>query len=70
MRPHHDLEFMAELIRRSDEVHAHPERVIDSEGKFGRLDYLLYHGLLATDVVTIAVQHARRVSSTWRQLTS
>ena len=37
--PHHDPEFMAELIRRSDEVHAHPERLIDSEVVFekGRL---------------------------------
>ena len=26
--PHHDPEFMAELIRRSDEVHAHPERLL------------------------------------------
>jgi len=26
---------MAELIRRSGEVHAHPERVIDSERKLG-----------------------------------
>ncbi len=37
--PHHDQEFMAELIRRSDEVHAHPERLIDSDVVFekGRL---------------------------------
>ena len=27
--PHHDPEFMAELIRRSDEVHAHPERLLN-----------------------------------------
>jgi hypothetical protein len=37
--PHHDPEFMAELIRRSDEVHAHPQGLIDSEVVFekGRL---------------------------------
>ena len=29
--PHHDPEFMAELIRRSDEVHAHPERLLNLE---------------------------------------
>ena len=37
--PHNDPEFMAELIRRSDEVPAHPERLIDSDVVFekGRL---------------------------------
>ncbi len=37
--PHHDPEFMAELIRRSDEVHAHPERLISNEEVYekGRL---------------------------------
>ena len=29
--PHHDPEFLAELIRRSDEVHAHPERLLNLE---------------------------------------
>ena len=39
--PHHDPEFMAELIRRSDEVHAHPERLISTEDGFARIDNLL-----------------------------
>ena len=37
--------------------------------KIGRFDYLLYHELLATEVVTIAIQHARRKSSPWRKRT-
>ena len=39
--PHHDPEFMAELIRRSDEVHAHPERLIDSEVVFEKARLLI-----------------------------
>ena len=39
--PHHDPEFMAELIRRSDEVHAHPERLIDSEVVYAEIRELL-----------------------------
>ena len=39
--PHHDPEFMAELIRRSDEVHAHPERLIDSAVVFEKARLLL-----------------------------
>ncbi len=35
--PHHDPEFMAELIRRSDEVHAHPERLISNEVAFAEV---------------------------------
>ena len=35
--PHHDPEFMAELIRRSDEVHAHPERLISTEAAVARV---------------------------------
>ena len=38
--------------------------------KIGRFDYLLYHEILATEVVTIAIQHARRMSSGWRKRTS
>ena len=37
--------------------------------KIGRFDYLLYHEVLATEVVTIAIQHARRKSSAWRKRT-
>ena len=37
--------------------------------KIGRFDYLLYHEMLATEVVTIAIQHARRKSSGWRKRT-
>ena len=39
--PHHDPEFMAELIRRSDEAHAHPERLIDSAVVFAEVDQFL-----------------------------
>ncbi len=39
--PHHDPEFMAELIRRSDEVHAHPERLIDSDVVFEKARLLI-----------------------------
>ena len=39
--PHHDPEFMAELIRRSDEVHAHPERLIASEVVYAEIRELL-----------------------------
>ena len=39
--PHHDPEFMAELIRRSDEARAHPERLIDSEVVFEKAGLLL-----------------------------
>ena len=37
--------------------------------KIGRFDYLLYHEVLPTEVVTIAIQHARRTSLTWRKRT-
>ena len=37
--------------------------------KIGRFDYLLYHEVLAAEVVTIAIQHARRKSSAWRERT-
>ena len=37
--------------------------------KIGRFDYLLYHEVLATEVVTIAIQHAKRTSSGWRKRT-
>ena len=37
--------------------------------KIGRFDYLLYHEVLPTEVVTIAIQHARRKSSGWRKRT-
>ncbi len=37
--------------------------------KIGRFDYLLYHEVLADEVVTIAIQHARRKSSPWRKRT-
>jgi len=39
--PHHDPEFMAELIRRSDEVHAHPERLISNEAAFASVKRML-----------------------------
>jgi hypothetical protein len=39
--PHHDPEFLAELIRRSDEVHAHPERLVSTDDGFARIDKLL-----------------------------
>ena len=39
--PHHDLEVMAELIRRSDEVHAHPERLISNEDAFASVMRML-----------------------------
>jgi len=39
--PHHDPEFMAELIRRSDEVHAHPERLISNEVAFASVERML-----------------------------
>ncbi len=39
--PHHDPEFMAELIRRSDEVHAHPERLISTEEAFESVKRML-----------------------------
>ena len=39
--PHHDPEFMTELIRRSDEVHAHPERLIDSDVVFEKARLLI-----------------------------
>ena len=39
--PHHDPEFMVELIRRSDEVHAHPERLIDSAVVFAEIELML-----------------------------
>lgn len=39
--PHHDPEFMAELIRRSDEVHAHPERLISNEVAFAEVERML-----------------------------
>ncbi len=35
--------------------------------KLGRFDYLLYHEVLPTEVVTIAIQHARRKSTAWRK---
>ena len=37
--------------------------------KVGRFDYLLYHEVLATEAVTIAIQHAKRKSSGWRKRT-
>ena len=37
--------------------------------KIGRFDYLLYHEVLATEAVTIAIQYARRKSSAWRKRT-
>ena len=37
--------------------------------KIGRFDYLLYHEVLADEVVTIAIQHARRKSGGWRKRT-
>ena len=37
--------------------------------KIGRFDYLLYHEVLAAEVVTIAIQHARRASPAWRKRT-
>ena len=39
--PHNDPEFMAELIRRSDEVHAHPERLISTEEAFESVNRML-----------------------------
>ena len=39
--PHHDPEFLAELIRRSDEVHAHPERLISNEVAFADVEKML-----------------------------
>ena len=35
--------------------------------KIGRFNYLLYHEVLASEVVTIAIQHAKRKSSGWRK---
>ncbi len=35
--------------------------------KIGRFDYLLYHEVLATEVVTLAVVHAKRRSRVWRK---
>ncbi len=37
--------------------------------KIGRFDYLLYHEVPATEVVTIAIQHAKRKSAGWRKRT-
>ncbi len=37
--------------------------------KIGRFDYLLYHEILATEVVILSIQHARRKSSAWRKRT-
>ena len=39
--PHHDPEFMAELLRRSDEVHAHPERLLTNEEVFANVERFL-----------------------------
>ena len=39
--PHHDPEFMAKLIRRSDEVHAHPERLLSNEEVFPTVESML-----------------------------
>jgi hypothetical protein len=33
----------------------------------GRFDYLLYHEVLPSEVVTIAIQHAKRKSGGWRK---
>ena len=35
--------------------------------KIGHFDYLLYHEVLATEVVTLAILHARRKSAAWRK---
>lgn len=37
--------------------------------KIGRFDYLLYHEVLIDEVVTIAIQHAKRKSAVWRKRT-
>ena len=34
--------------------------------KIGRFDYLLYHEILATEVVTLAVVHAKRRTRVWK----
>ncbi len=39
--PHHDPEFMAELLRRSDEAHEHPERLIPSAVVFAEVKEFL-----------------------------
>jgi len=35
--------------------------------KVGPFDYLLYHEVLPNEVVTIAIQHAKRKSNDWRR---
>ena len=71
--------FAAEVIRYVSIIEVNPQgfsraprcprgrdiRVV----KIGRFDYLLYHEVLATEVVTIANQHARRKSSACRKRT-
>ena len=37
--------------------------------KIGRFDCLLYHEVRASEVVTIAIQHAKRKSAAWRKRT-
>jgi plasmid stabilization system protein ParE len=72
-------EFIEEFLRFVSIIEANPQgfsraprcpkgreiRVV----KIGQFDYLLYHEVLATEVVTIAIQHARRKSLVWRKRT-
>lgn len=37
--------------------------------KIGRFDYLLYHEVLPTEVVTLAILHCRRNTIEWRKRT-
>ena len=71
--------FAAEVMRYVTIIEANPEgfsraprcpvgrdiRVV----KIGRFDYLLYHEVLPTEVVTLAILHCRRNTIEWRKRT-
>ena len=71
--------FAAEVMRYAAIIEANPQgfssaarspkgreiRVV----KIGRFDYLLYHEVLDTEVVILAILHARRKTSEWRKRT-
>ena len=72
-------EFRAETIRFASIIEANPQGFSHSPGcprgrdirivKIGRFDYLLYHEVLPTEVVTIAITHASRNDRGWRKRT-
>ena len=73
------VEFRAQTMQLVSIIEANPQVFARAAGspkgrevrvvKIGRFDYLLYHEVLPTEVVTIAVTHASRNDRGWRKRT-